>query len=266
MTNSEIFQYIDYYCAHNEELDTFNNADLAYAILAYGYLYMMPDSSIGEAPAWYLEMLESFRTGVIDGFNIYLKHGNSSYPLDESIRISMASTALKVASKKFDVEHFNKQLASMDPDEECDSSLLDKYLNLMSNEQLHEFMEYISFCRANYGAFSSCNFGFEILHELNERCRTVNSSIPATSNGYQFVIFEQKNPLYMFDYLSKEEIVDAIKRGIVWNKGLAGHLARILYNNNDIWAMDYYVELISVYERVFGRDIYNPNIFYETLY
>ena len=266
MTNSEIFQYIDYYCAHNEELDTFNNADLAYAILAHGYLYMIPDSSIGEAPTWYLEMLEAFRTGATDGFNDYLEYGNYDGPLDESIRRSMASTALKVASKKFDDEYFNAQLASMDPDEECDGSLLDKYLNLMSIEQLHDFMDYVSSCRANYGAFSSFDFGFEILHELNERCRAVNPLIPETSNQYKFITFKQKNPLYLFDHLSRAEIIDAIKRGIVWNRGLAGHLARILYNTDDIWSMDYYVELIATYERVFRRDIYDPDIFYETLF
>lgn len=262
MTNSEIFQYIDYYCAHNEELDTFNNADLAYAILAHGYLYMIPDSSIGEAPTWYLEMLEAFRTGATDGFNDYLEYGSSGGPLDESIRISMASTALKVARKMFDKEYFEKQIASLDPEEECDSTLLDKYLNLMNKEQLCSFIDDVSSGLANYAAFSD----YYILNELNERCRKVNTSIPATMSGYNYFSFRQENPYYLFDYLSRKEIIDAIKCAIVRNKSLAGHLARLTYNTSDTGFMDYYIELISTYERVFRRDIYDPDIFDETIY
>ena len=55
------------------------------------------------------------------------------------------------------------------------------------------------------------------------------------------------------------------KIGIVWNKSLAGHLARMTYHTNGLGVMDSYIELISTYERVFGKDIYNPDIFYETL-
>ena len=42
MKNCEIVQYINRYCAHNNDLNTNINADLAYAILAHGYLYVRP--------------------------------------------------------------------------------------------------------------------------------------------------------------------------------------------------------------------------------
>jgi hypothetical protein len=87
-----------------------------------------------------------------------------------------------------------------------------------------------------------------------------NTSIPATMSGYNYFSFRQENPYYLFDYLSRKEIIDAIKCAIVSNKSLAGHLARLTYNTSDTGFMDYYIELISTYERVFGRDIYNPDI------
>jgi hypothetical protein len=171
----------------------------------------------------------------------------------------MASTALKVARKMFDKEYFEKQIASLDPEEECDSTLLDKYLNLMNKEQLRGFMDDMYCGSGNYLAFSYFDLWFKINNELNERCRKVNPLIPERPSD-EHRLFHQRNPYYMFDYLSKEEIVDAIKRGIVFNKSLAGHLARLTYNTSDTGFMDYYIELISTYERVFGRDIYNPDI------
>ncbi len=262
MKNSEIIQYIDRFCAHNEELDTISNADLAYAILAHGYLYVRPGKHTDK---FTVNVIEALKVGAATGFNNYLENGSDMWLLDEWVRNSIASSALKIARKMFDQKYFEKQIASLDPEEVCDNSLLDKYLNLMNKEQLQAFMDDVSSCRANYVAFSNFDFGFEIMDELNERCRTVNALIPATASGYQYVSFRQKNPYYLFDYLSKEEIVDAIKRGIVWNKSLAGHLARMTYHTNGLGVMDSYIELISTYERVFGRDIYNPDIFCEDL-
>ena len=38
------------------------------------------------------------------------------------------------------------------------------------------------------------------------------------------------------------------------------------YHDNDFGLMDYCAELIVLYERVFSRDIYDPEIFDETIY
>lgn len=260
MKNSEIIKYINHYCANNNDLDAVSNADLVFTILAHGYLYVRPGTPTTE---FTLKIIEAFKAGAIDGFNKHLEPLGGEWPLDDEIRFAMASAALEVARNTFDKKYFEEQIAFFDPDEECDSSLLDKYLNLMNKEQLEEFMNDIASARANWDAFSDFDFGFKILDELNERCRQVNALIPETANGYKYISFKQKNPYYLFDYLSKEEIVDAIKRGIIWNKSLAGHLARISCNIIDTGFMDDYIEWISTYERVFRKDIYNPYIFDE---
>lgn len=258
MKNREIIEYIDRYCAQKKDFDTYLNTDLAFAILAHGYLYVRSYELLKEFTS---NVMEAIKVGTADGFDLY-RGGKTGLPLDSCIRISMASTALEVARNMFDNEYFEEQSASLDLEEECDSTLLDKYLNLMNKEQLCSFIDDVSSGLANYAAFSD----YYILNELNERCRKVNTSIPATMSGYNYFSFRQENPYYLFDYLSRKEIIDAIKCAIVRNKSLAGHLARMTYHDNNFGLMDYCAELIVLYERVFSRDIYDPEIFDESIY
>ena len=262
MKNREIIEFIDRYCAHKENLDTTSNADLAYAILAHGYLYVRPGKSTEK---FTLRVIKALKIGANDGFDSYLKDGYNIWPLEEWIRISMAGVALKVAKKFFDKRYFEKQVALLDSDEDCDDTLIDKYLNLMSKEQLNEFMCDVSYHRANDLVFTSFDREVEIMDGLHERCRKVNSTLPEPQSGYEYWAFKTNNPYYLFDYLNKEEIISAIKSEIIWNKSLAGHMARTLYNTDSVMEMDPYIQLIGAYEHVYGKDIYKPDIFYETL-
>lgn len=262
MKNSEIIKYIDRFCACGEELDTSYNADLAYTILAHGYLYVRPGEPTEK---FMLKVIKALKAGSADGFNNYLEYGNSMWPLDEWIRISMAKAAFKVARKAFDKKYFKKQVARLDPDEECDDTLLDKYLNLMSKDQLSAFMDDVSYYRAWYLAFTHIDLETEITDELHKRCLKTNPSLPEKAYGFEYLELREKNPYYMFDCLSKEEIVAAIKREIIWNKSLAGHVARMLYNTNSVEVMESYIELIAAYESTFHGDIYKPHIIYEPL-
>ena len=263
MKNYEIIQFIDRFCARNEELDTISNADLAYTILAHGYLYVRPGKPTEK---FTLRVIEALKVGTTDGFNNYLEDAYCSWPLDEWIRISRANQALQVAREMFDKKYFKKQIARLDPDEECDEMLLDKYLNLMDKEQLLDFMNDVSYWRAYYMAFTTLDIENGITDELHDRCRKVNSSLPENTCGFEYLDFRENNPYYIADYLSNEEIISAIKREIIWNKSLAGHVARMRYNTNSVISMESYIELIRAYERMFGGDIYKPDIFYETLY
>ncbi len=263
MKNREIIQFIDRYCAHKEDLDVNSNADLAYTILAHGYLYVKPGKPTEK---FTLRVIEALKVGATDGFNNYLEDEYCSWSLDEWIRISMANTALQVAREEFDKKYFKKQIKLLELDEECDDALLDKYLNLMNKDQLATFMDEVSYYRAHYLTFTCIDVETEITDELHERCRKVNPLLPEKAHGLEYLSFREKNPNYLLDYLSKEEIVSAIKREIIWNNSLAGHVARMLYNTNSVGVMESYIELISTYEYTFHKDIYKPHIFYETLY
>ena len=151
MKNREIIQFINRYCANKEDLDVNSNADLAYAILAHGYLYVQPGNPTEK---FTLRVIEALKVGATDGFNNYLEDECCSWSLDEWIRISMASTALQVAREEFDKKYFKKQIKILEPDEECDDVLLDKYLNLMNKEQLVAFMDEVNYYRAHYLTFT----------------------------------------------------------------------------------------------------------------
>lgn len=262
MKNREIIEFIDHFCAHKENLDTVINADLAYTFLAHGYLYVRPGKPTEK---FIKKVIKSLKEGIRGGIKKALRDDCSMWPLDEWIRMCVAKSVLNIARAAFDKEYFVEQIACLDADEECDEGLLDKYLNLMSKEQICDFMDDVSYFRANDLAFTTLETEIAILDELNDRCRKVNSAIPE-ANCFEYFTLREENPCYMFDYLSKKEIISAIKREIIFNKSLAGHMARILYSTNSVNAIEHYIELISIYERLFGKDVYKPDIFYETLY
>ena len=261
MKNSEIIEFIDRYCGRKEDIELLNT-DLVYAILAHGYLYVKPGRAAEE---FAMKVIKALKFGAVDGFESYLEDECASWSLEEWIRISMAKTALQVAIKAFDRRYFKKQIANLDPDEMCDKTLLDKYLNLMDKKQLLDFMNTVSYYGACYCALTNPDTTNKITGELHGQCYKANPSLSEIAYGLDYLMFCEENPYYIADYLSKEEIVDAIKRVILYNKSMAGHMARMFYYTNSIEWFEEYIELIGTYERTFHRDIYNPQIFYECL-
>jgi hypothetical protein len=258
MKNSEIIKYINHYCANNNDLDAVSNADLVFTILAHGYLYVRPGKPTTE---FTLKIIEAFKAGAIDGFNKHLEPLGGEWPLDDEIRFAMASAALEVARNTFDKKYFEEQIAFFDPDEECDSSLLDKYLNLMNKEQLCDF--FYNVCRYSvcYSVFSGGDIAFEIEDELHKCCREMDPALPKEHyDSKRNVSYRKEHPYYMADYLSHDEIADAIKRVVVDSKTLAGHVARQFYYTNDFDSLHLYILLLSAYERVFRKELYNPEI------
>ena len=256
MKNREIIQYIDRYCVNNEELDTTCNADLAFAILAHGYLYVRP----GEATERFeSNILDVLKVGMCAGVDKYREYYFDPHSLDEWIRVCMAKEALVVAREAFNETYFKRQISCLDPDEECDESLLDKYLKLMDKEHLLDFLHMCTYYSQEYLVFSYGSVA--IYKELHERCWEMDPSLPNEWYDYKRGrSLDEDDPYYMADYLSKEEIIDAIERTIVNNKSLAGHLARMFYISGDIDDMDPYISLIFSYEYTTRGDIYKPYI------
>jgi hypothetical protein len=258
MKNREIIQYIDRYCAHDEELNCIFDADLAYTILAHEYLYVKP----GIDTEYFLrDVYSALVDGTMEGISMFEAEIVGCCPLDECIRICMAERLLWVAQESFNNEYFEHQIKHLDPDEECDGNLLDKYLNLMNKEQLCDF--FYNVCRYSvcYSVFSGGDIAFEIEDELHKCCREMDPALPKERyDSKRNVSYRKEHPYYIADYLSHDEIADAIKRVIVNNKTLAGHVARQFYYTNDFDSLYLYITLISTYERVFRKDLYKPEI------
>jgi hypothetical protein len=258
MTNREIINFIDRYCAQKKDFDSPLNTDLAFTMLAHGYLYIRPGE---DTEKFVSDVLDALKVGACKGIEMYRRYYFDSYSLDEWMRIYMAEEALNVAKEAFDETYFNTQASRLDPNEECNESLLDKYLKLMDKKQLLDFLHMCTHYSQDYLVFTNGNISVYL--ELHKCCRKKDSSLP--QEWYEGRCLNDDDPYYVADYLSNEEIIDAIERDIVYNKSLAGHLARRLYTTGDIDYIDPYIHLISSYELATGRDIYNPQIYQECL-
>ena len=258
MKNSEIIEYINSYCSNNNELDTVFDADLVYTILAHEYLYVKPGI---DTEYFFMDVFNALENGTVEGINMFIEESVGCCPLDECIRICLAEELLEDARVSFNNEYFEYQIKHLDPDEECDGNLLDKYLNLMNKEQLCDF--FYNVCRYSvcYSVFSDGDIAFEIDDELHKCCLEMDPALPKERyDSKRDVSYRKEHPYYMADYLSHDEIADAIKRVIVNNKTLAGHVARQFYYTNDFDSLYLYITLISTYERVFRKDLYKPEI------
>jgi hypothetical protein len=87
-------------------------------------------------------------------------------------------------------------------------------------------------------------------------------------NALVYYEYKEKHPEFdLYNYISKEEVIEGISREIIFDRSLAGHMARIFYNTHDTSLIEIYIELVSHYRSIFNRDIYVPyEIFYETIY
>ena len=255
MKNLEIIHYIDRFCARGEELDSNSNADLSYTILAHGYLYIRPGE---HTEKFFSDVLDALKVGACNGIEKYRRCYFHSCSLGDWMRIYMAKEALNVAKEAFDETYFKRQISRLDPDEECDESLLNKYLKLMDKKKLLDFLHMWIYDSPYYFAFA--NTDLSVYEELHECCCKKDALL--TKEWYDY--FED-DPYYMSDYLSNEEIIDVIERAMGGNERLAGHFARRFYDTGDDDYMHPYLDLISSYELATGRDIYDPQIFDETL-
>ena len=258
MKNREIIEYIDRYCAHDEELFVFLDTDLVYTILAHEYLYVEPGF---DTEQFFMDVFGALETGTAEGISAFIGGDFDTCPLDECIRICVAEELLQVARMSFNNEYFEYQIKHLDLDEECDDNLMDKYLNLMNKEQLCDF--FYNVCRYSvlYSVFSNGDIAFELEDELHKCCREMDPALPKEHyDPKRHAAYRYEHPYYMADYLGHDEISNAIKRVTVNNKTLAGHVARHFYYTNEFDSLYFYITLIGTYERIFRKDIYKPDI------
>lgn len=266
MKNYEIINLINHFCRGQEEWDDYINTDIVFAIVAHGYLYIRPGKDTEE---FAMKIMNSISSAVEEGVNNYLGPDGEIWPFDSWIRISLAKAALTVARELFDADYFEEKYSSYDiNEEETGEYLLDKYLNLMDKDQLIDFDEWIDEWRTHYYVFTTVDMRHEVYRDFNEKCRKINPAVPTHDNMLEYVEYEKNHPEFdMFDFLSKEEIINGISKEIIFDRSLAGHMARLYFDTCDINLIETYIELASHYRSIFHRDIYTPDdIFYETIY
>ena len=262
MKNCEIIEHINHFCTSDKEIDLFNT-DIAFTILAHGYLYVKPGK---DTEAFMEALVHSIKVGVDEGISNFLKIDDGAHLLDEWIRNGIANAIINVARKAFNAKHFKKQSALLDAEEEVDENMLDKYLNLMDKEQLVSFKYIISDCAACHCVFSNYERQFEADEELNILCRKIDASIPDIHNAFEYITYVDEHFDHIYEILKEEEIAHAIKRPIFpQHMILAGQMARIYYHSNNYKTIRSYSRMVGTIMRAFDNKVYTPNIFWETL-
>lgn len=137
----------------------------------------------------------------------------------------VAILSLKVIKELFDVEYFEKRLKyhKNDFDKEC----LLEYISQLDVSKLKEFLP----VAIGSGYVLTNDKEIETVWEkLNEECLKKDSSAHVITNIYdKYGYFNREIPMYFFDYLDKETIIDVFCRSICdENKYRAANLARIM--------------------------------------
>lgn len=112
---------------------------------------------------------------------------------------------LALIKKSFDREYFEEQLAVTE--EPVNKEVVKGYLDALDCEHLKDFVAQVVWGRREYGLFISNSASVHLWAELNARCIRKDKRIPSLDRADYYAL-APKDPLYYFDYLSREEIVD----------------------------------------------------------
>lgn len=112
---------------------------------------------------------------------------------------------ISLVKTTFDKEYFDAQVAvSQAP---MNKELVKNHLSSLTRKQLKKFITFVIDGRLNYGLFISNVNSTDMWAELNEKCVRKDSRIPKMDRA-DYHELRPKDPLYCFDYLSKQVIID----------------------------------------------------------
>lgn len=139
----------------------------------------------------------------------------------------VADISLKVIKELFDLEYFEKRLEYHinNNDKEC----LIEYMNKLDVDQLKELLPVLL---GSIFVFSWHEKAVEpVWNLLNEACLKKDITATVTTEIYdKYGYFNKEIPMYFFDYLDKETVINLVCNNICdENKYNAATLARIMY-------------------------------------
>lgn len=158
----------------------------------------------------------------------YLNQENDIATLDDDSRFELVtSVCLKVIKELFDPVYFEERLEyhKTHDDKEC----LFEFMNKLSIVQLKELLPVIL---GSIFVFSWHEKAIEpVWKSLNEACLKKDPTAAVTTDIYdKYGYFNKKIPMYFFDYLDKETVINLVCNSICdKNKYNAATLARIMF-------------------------------------
>jgi len=225
MTNKQIIDAINRYCVNNEEPQKgLDGSEIIYTMLSHSYFFVTP----GEKSK---KLMEEIVTSITKSVEVGINHYFDLYQLTSlefEIFNSVAKSTLSIVRKFFDKDYFENQCAIFDEEEEgYDEALLDKYLFMLDEKQLYEYMAVIDWKWEILGLFETWPDSFKIRKAID------NST-------------------------NKEDVAKINRQSITKDLILAGNMAKALYYSNDSTLVDTYARIASTLKKLFDVDVYNP--------
>ena len=179
------------------------------------------------------------------------QNGNDSFAL--TLQSTAAQLSVSLINESFNEKYFESQINRIDIEDLDDKELLKKYLNLLSKKQLKQFLA----LGDQLFTINDTEYESERQH-FNDECRKVDMSIPSIHNNYKdYIKFEWENPLYYYDYLSKDTIVEILLEHRETDLDLAVFTAKALFHS-DINFTCNCLNLLFYFQEYWGNKILDP--------
>ena len=101
------------------------------------------------------------------------------------------------------------------------------------------------------GLFVSADSYANVWDEVDTTCHKADATLPRISGN------EEEFPMFIFEYLDKDYIVNLLLENIDKDVTVAAYLAKALYYSEPLIAREY-LYLVAVYKAKFGLDIFSP--------
>lgn len=202
------------------DLQNINDAsreDVEFVFLNYFY-YVNPKN--------YEDPYEEHYMRLHNYFEQEIEKGTLDTKSREEIRTDICK---KVIKELFDLEYFEKRLEyhKNHNDKEC----LFEYMNMLNVNQLKELLPILL---GSVFVFSWNEKAVEPVWKLlNEACLKKDTAATVTTEIYdEYGYFNKKIPMYFFDYLDKETVINLVCNSICdENKYNAATLTRLMYTD-----------------------------------
>ena len=260
MTNQNIIKTIKKVCEKEEYADF--GIDSIYSVLAHSYYFVRPGKNF---EAFHTELGKAMSNGAKKGAIRFAKKKWKG-SIESCVGWQTSALILKVMRDFFDEKYFEEQITRMEDEEHNDENLLDKYLNLFDETHLKKFIGVVDWLSLNSNLFMDMDDSVDMHNTFNDLCREIDPSIPS-NHGEDFNeirrSFEMRmnNFWYMFDYLTKEKIVQIVREHITDHIILAGNVAKTLYCCGDQYMTVDCAILMNTCLSFYGVNVFNPELY-----
>lgn len=246
MTNKNVIEIIDRLMDPNADKVAYNATEVCTAIV-HGYYYIRP----GKDTVRFIKRINKVLMYAHKAATRNCAEMKEDIPFEVWLLGKMASDMLSVARTMFDREYYGSQIAKMVMYEKYDESLLKRYMYWLNDEELKCVCEgMVSFQRKFSVFFSDDEFDY-MMENIFEMCRLA-------FQGGNFGNPE-KNPLYFFNHLDRETIIDTICWYVDSDPILLAHMIKAFKYADSKTAAEYTgiaIWLMSEFE----QEIFNPKI------